>query len=162
MARLASVSGFVVTTLVLAACNKDAPGVEADSRPGGAQEAMVIVVPGVGPMRCTPVGSTTAIPSALPLDLPKAPAGGEVRALFTVDLFANGDTFVDQRKMTDDAALLAAAREARAKNEDLRAVIRADGEVAHRRVIRTLDLLKQAGLSKIAFGVTATPPSGAQ
>ena len=41
--------------------------------------------------------------------------------------------------------------------EDKRAVIRADTSVQHGRVIRTLDLLKQAGISKIAFGVTPVP-----
>ena len=31
-------------------------------------------------------------------------------------------------------------------------MIQADGEVPHRRVIHTLDLLKRAGISRVAFG----------
>ncbi|MDI1442848.1 biopolymer transporter ExbD [Polyangium sp. 6x1] len=159
MLRLASASGFVSTILWVAACNKENPGVEADPSVFAAPGGTVIVVSGVGPMRCTPIGSATAMPSALPLDLPRA-SSADVQIVFSVELHANGETFVDQRKMQDDAALLAAAREARAKDDDVRAVIRADGDVPHRRVIRTLDLLKQAGLSKIAFGVTPTPVGG--
>jgi len=45
------------------------------------------------------------------------------------------------------------------KNKDLRAVIRADKTVEHGRVIHVLDLLKQAGIAKIAFAVT--PMQGA-
>jgi biopolymer transport protein ExbD len=44
------------------------------------------------------------------------------------------------------------------KSPDLRAVIRADASVTHGRVIRVLDLLKQAGISKIAFGVARAEP----
>ena len=55
-------------------------------------------------------------------------------------------------------ALLPLAREGHAKSADLRAVIKADGTVQHQRVIHVLDLLKQAGISKIAFGVTPVAP----
>jgi len=41
------------------------------------------------------------------------------------------------------------------------AVIRADTTVQHGRVIRALDLLKEAGMSRIAFGVTPAAPGGA-
>ena len=44
------------------------------------------------------------------------------------------------------------------RRADLRAVIKADGTVQHQRVIHVLDLLKQAGISKIAFGVTPIAP----
>ena len=37
------------------------------------------------------------------------------------------------------------------------ALIRADTSVQHGRVIRALDLLKQAGIAKIAFGVSPVP-----
>ena len=56
-----------------------------------------------------------------------------------------------------DRLLTAAQSE---KNPELRAVIRADTTEQHGRVIRALDLLKQAGVSKIAFGVTPVPPEG--
>lgn len=51
------------------------------------------------------------------------------------------------------SAILPLARAAREKNPELRAVIKADASVPHGRVIHVLDLLKQAQVSKIAFGV---------
>ena len=45
------------------------------------------------------------------------------------------------------------------KSPDLRAILRADASVPHGRVIRVLDLLKQAGVTKIAFGVATVAPA---
>lgn len=100
------------------------------------------------------------VSQSLPLDLPKAAAGQEVQLIFGLELSAGGETFVDGKKVASDDAILPLAREAQAKNPDLRAVIRADQAVQHGRVIRALDLLKQAGVSKIAFGVTPIAPEG--
>jgi len=98
---------------------------------------------------------------SMPLDLPKAANGQDVQLIFGLELHANGETVVDGKKVPSDDAILPLAREAQAKNPDLRAVIRADTTVQHGRVIRALDLLKQAGVSKIAFGVTPVPAEGA-
>jgi biopolymer transport protein ExbD len=98
------------------------------------------------------------VSQSLPLDLPKAAAGEQVQLVFGLELAANGDTFHDGKKLASDEALLPLAREAQAKNPELRAVIKADSSVQHGRVIRILDLLKQAGVSRIAFGVSPVPP----
>ncbi|WP_437594592.1 ExbD/TolR family protein [Sorangium sp. So ce1000] len=98
------------------------------------------------------------VSQSLPLDLPKAAQGQEVQLIFGLELHANGDTLADGKKLASEDAILPIAREAQAKNPDLRAVIRADTTVPHGRVIRALDLLKQAGVSKIAFGVTPIAP----
>ncbi len=100
------------------------------------------------------------VSQSLPLDLPKAASGQEVQLVFGLELAASGEAFVDGKKVANDDAILPLAREAQAKNPDLRAVIRADQAVQHGRVIRALDLLKQAGISKIAFGVSPIPPEG--
>jgi biopolymer transport protein ExbD len=100
------------------------------------------------------------VSQSLPLDLPKAAQGQEVQQIFGVDLHANGDTLVDGKKLPSEDGILPLAREAQARNAELRAVIRADTTVQHGRVIRALDLLKQAGVSKIAFGVSPIPPEG--
>jgi biopolymer transport protein ExbD len=94
------------------------------------------------------------VSQSMPLDLPKAASGQQVQMVFSLQLRANGEASVDSKKVPNDEAILALAREARAKNEDLRAVIQADQSVTHGRVIHVLDLLKQAGVGKIAFGVT--------
>jgi biopolymer transport protein ExbD len=101
------------------------------------------------------------VSQSVPLDLPKAASGTDVQVVFAVELYANGDIFVDQKKLASDDALLPLAREGHAKAADLRAVIKADGTVQHQRVIHVLDLLKQAGIAKIAFGVTPIAPEPA-
>ena len=98
------------------------------------------------------------VSQSVPLDLPKAASGTDVQVVFSIELYANGDITVDQKKLPNDDALFALAKESHARNSDLRAVIKADGTVQHQRVIHVLDLLKQSGVTKIAFGVTPIAP----
>jgi len=97
------------------------------------------------------------VSQSLPLDLPKAASGQDIQLIFGLELHSNGDTIVNGKKLENDDAIFPAAKEEHAKNPELRAVIRADTSVQHGRVIHALDLLKQAGISKIAFGVTPVP-----
>ncbi len=90
---------------------------------------------------------------ALPMDLPKAATGGEVQQIFSLSLRADGTTQVDGVLADKDELVLGRAREALARNAELRAVVQADGSVPHSRVMHELDVLRQAGLSRIAFGV---------
>lgn len=94
------------------------------------------------------------VSQSVPMDLPKAASGQEVQTVFSVELYANGDTFVDQKKVDGDEAVSQLARQSHAKDAELRAVIKADSSVPHGRVIHVLDLLKREGISKIAFGVS--------
>jgi len=98
------------------------------------------------------------VSQSVPLDLPRAASGRETRIVFSVELYANGEISVDQKRIANDDALFPLAQGAHAQSADVRAVIRADGTVQHQRVIHVLDLLKQAGISKIAFGVTPVAP----
>jgi len=91
---------------------------------------------------------------AMPMDLPKAASGENIQTVFSVELGADGKTVVDSTLVPTDEAVSALAKAAKAKNAELRAVIRADKKVEHGRVIHVLDLLKKAGVSKIAFAVT--------
>jgi biopolymer transport protein ExbD len=93
--------------------------------------------------------------SNVPLDLPKASSGrSDIQVVFSVVLAADGTTQVDSKPVPNDDAILALATDAAQKNADLRAVIKADSAVPHGRVIHVLDILKNAKVSKIAFGVT--------
>lgn len=98
------------------------------------------------------------VSQSVPLDLPKAASGQEVQTVFSIILLADGTTEVDSHSVANDDAVFALAGEAQAKNPELRAVIKADSSVPHGRVIHVLDLLKQAKVSKIAFGVSPVPP----
>ncbi len=93
------------------------------------------------------------VSKSVPLDLPKAATGTEIQTVFSVVLAADGTTQVDSKTVPNDDAILGLARSAHEKNPELRAVIKADTLVTHGRVIHVLDLLKQAQVQKIAFGV---------
>jgi biopolymer transport protein ExbD len=97
------------------------------------------------------------VSQSLPLDLPKAASGQDIQLIFGVELHSNGDMMVNGKKLANDDAVFPLAKEELKKNPELRAVIRADTSVQHGRVIRVLDLLKQGGISKIAFGVSPVP-----
>lgn len=94
------------------------------------------------------------VSQGMPMDLPKAATGEEVQTVFSVELTADNKTRVDSKDVPSDEAIGGLAKDARMKNKDLRAVIRADKKVEHGRVIHVLDLLKRAGVAKIAFAVS--------
>ncbi|HTJ81325.1 MAG TPA: biopolymer transporter ExbD [Polyangiaceae bacterium] len=94
---------------------------------------------------------------SVPLDLPKAAKGQDLQVFFRIDLSKDGETYVDDKKLDDPKKVLGLAKEALAKNPEIRATIRADAAVPHGRVMQVVDLLKQSGMSRIAFGVSPTP-----
>jgi len=99
------------------------------------------------------------VSKAVPLDLPKAATGSaDIQSVFSIVLAADGACQVDSTVVPNDDAILAKAKAAHDKNADLRAVIKADAAVPHGRVIHVLDLLKQAQVGKIAFGVQPVAP----
>jgi biopolymer transport protein ExbD len=97
------------------------------------------------------------VSQGMPMDLPKAASGESLQTVFSVELSADGKTRVDSNVVPNDEAISALAKDARTRTRDLRAVIRADRKVEHGRVIHVLDLLKRAGVAKIAFAVSPLP-----
>jgi biopolymer transport protein ExbD len=96
------------------------------------------------------------VSQGMPMDLPKAASGDSIQTVFSVELTADGKTVVDSQPIGNDEAIPPLAKVAKAKNKDLRAVIRADRKVEHGRVIHVLDLLNKVGIAKIAFAVSPT------
>jgi biopolymer transport protein ExbD len=100
------------------------------------------------------------VSQGMPMDLPKAASGEALQQVFSVELSIDGKTRVDSADVPSDEAITPLAKAAKAKTPDLRAVIRADRKVEHGRVIHVLDLLKRAGVAKIAFAVSPADKSG--
>lgn len=96
------------------------------------------------------------VSSGMPMDLPKAASGEAVQTVFSVELFSDGKTRVDSDLVPNDDAVAGLAQKAKAKNKDLRAVVRADKKVDWGRVVHVLDLLRRSGVVKIAFAVSPT------
>jgi biopolymer transport protein ExbD len=103
------------------------------------------------------VTAKLVVSRAVPMDLPKAATGGVVQEIFNVSLPADQSLMVEGKALSE-AELLTRAREALAKNPELRAIIDADGSVPHKRVLAALDILRQAGLSRVAFGASPGTP----
>jgi biopolymer transport protein TolR len=91
--------------------------------------------------------------SALQLTLPKAASGEAIQVVFAISLTKDGAAFIDGKPVPDDEAIKLRAADELARHPDLRAVIQADGDVSHKRVVHVMDLLSQAHVTQIAVGV---------
>ncbi len=96
---------------------------------------------------------------AVPLDLPHAAHGEEVQVVLSIIVPLRGPALVNGAAVTDDRELEKRAGAAFAGNPDLRAVIQADGEVPHRKVLHLLDELKGLGITRVAFGALPDAPT---
>lgn len=105
--------------------------------------------------RVPPPATPRAKPTAVVPTTPSA-AAVDVHSPLGVELRRDGSLWVDAAPHTE-AELGALARGA-CTNAERRVVIRADSSVPHASVIRVLDVLKQSGCAKIAFGVAPRSP----
>jgi biopolymer transport protein ExbD len=95
--------------------------------------------------------------NALTVELPPATSGNDVQEVLSIVLTAAGATEVNGEALADEDTLLPRVQAAQIANREISAVINAEGTVHHRRVMHVLDILKQAGVTKIGFGVVPMP-----
>src|SRR5688572_11970243 len=62
------------------------------------------------------------VSQGMPMDLPKAATGEEVQNIFSVELSMDGKTRVDATPVANDDAISDLAKQAKAKNKDVRVV----------------------------------------
>jgi len=120
------------------------------------------------------VATKMIVSQAIELQLPEGKTGHELQSTLSIVIvkttneFPSGRIQVNGKDLPNDPktdgadALFQIAKDQHAKDPELKAVIKADKEVTHGRVIKVLDLLKQAEVHKIAFGVSppvVTPPN---
>jgi biopolymer transport protein ExbD len=97
-------------------------------------------------MVTAPLIAEASLSLKLPRAVPDGAAGDPARLM--VELFADGSTRIDgQAANLEDVAARAAS------GAHVVATIRADGAVRHERVIHVLDVLRQAGIDRVAFAV---------
>ena len=89
-------------------------------------------------------------PQAIPVDLPRASTSNGVTVAVSVSIDQTGAIFADTRPVTEEA-LVALMRQKHQENPEVRAIIAADQRVSHGRVVRVIDLVRQAGVSKFAI-----------
>jgi biopolymer transport protein ExbD len=88
----------------------------------------------------------------IPVDLPRAATGQQQAIASTVQVSVDrtGGIFVDARA-TNEAQLRTLMQQRHAANADLRAVIAADRNVPHGRVVQVIDIIRGAGVTKFAI-----------
>ncbi len=103
------------------------------------------------------VTAKLVVSQAMPLDLPKAASAGETQSMLTVSIDHTGTLNANGQVITEDAALIALAKQELARTPDLRAVLSASTRVEHGKVMHALDLLRSVGITKVAFGAEKLP-----
>lgn len=99
------------------------------------------------------VTATYIVRASIEVDLPRAAHGGETTgALLSVVITRDGDIFLDGVKRTE-AELVERSREAAAANPEARAIIAADKGALHGAVVRVIDVVKGAGISRFAINI---------
>jgi biopolymer transport protein ExbD len=98
------------------------------------------------------VTAKLVVTPAVPLELPRASRSQELQVILAVSVPTNGPVLANGQPIAADRELVRLAKEAFNKDPGVRVVIDADGAVPHRRVIHVLDLIKRAGVARVAFG----------
>jgi biopolymer transport protein ExbD len=92
--------------------------------------------------------------TGLNLQLPSAKATGAAKQSardLTIVLSRDGELFLDNQPISE--AQLAATLRARVKeNPQTHVVIKGDASIAYERVVRVMDMAREAGLSSVALG----------
>jgi len=98
------------------------------------------------------VTATAIVSKTIPMELPEAATGEQTPSTLAVSIDQAGQVFLDTIPV-DAEELRARVRAARADDEDLRAVIAADGRIAHAKVVQVIDILRQEKVTKFAINV---------
>ncbi len=94
--------------------------------------------------------STPSIPVTVPKAMTSNPTAPASQALV---LSTKGEIFY-QNKIIEKEKLRIVLKEAAALNPELRIVLSADAAASHGKVVELLDLVRQAGVTRIALGVS--------
>lgn len=128
------------------------------SHRGGAPMAEINIIPLVDVVLVLLIifMATTAFikESGLNMKLPQAKTSEVVpqeNRDITVSLTRDGKIFVDA-KVTNEAALQGLMLQRAKANPDTRVVIKGDENIELKRLVRVMDMAKQAGLPKVAIG----------
>jgi biopolymer transport protein TolR len=99
------------------------------------------------------VTATYIVRASIEVELPRAAHGGEsVGTLLAVVLTKDGEVYLDGM-LRDEAQLVARTREAVANDANARVIISADRAASHGAVVRVIDLVKDAGVTKFAIQI---------
>jgi biopolymer transport protein ExbD len=99
------------------------------------------------------VTATYIVRASIEVDLPRAAHGGETTGtLLSVVITREGEVYLDGVKRTE-AELVERSRQAVAESPEARAIISADKGALHGAVVRVIDVVKGAGISRFAINI---------
>jgi biopolymer transport protein ExbD len=98
------------------------------------------------------VTASYVVSKSISVDLPNGATGETVPTTLAITVDATGRLFLDGAPV-DEAVLRTRTRTARARDDQARAVIAADGSAEHRHVVRVIDLMRQEKIFRFAVNV---------
>ena len=105
------------------------------------------------------VTASYIVKQTIEVELPRAAHGGEtVNKTFALVVTKEGRAYLNGVE-TDDGGLVNAVQQARAKGEEVQAIVGADKAATHGTVTHLLDVLKGAGVTKFAIQIEAEVPA---
>jgi biopolymer transport protein ExbD len=100
------------------------------------------------------VSAKFIVAQSLKVELPKSASSDEtVSSTLQVAITRDGKFYFNEEPVRNDNELTRHFKSARASNEDINLVVRADNEAMHGRVVHVIDLAKQNGIHKFAINV---------
>jgi biopolymer transport protein ExbD len=89
---------------------------------------------------------------AIPVDLPKGATGEATNSILSISVTRDGAMFLDGNRVNDQT-FRAHVHHVHDADNDVRAVIAADGASAHRDVVHVIDLLRREQVTRFALNV---------
>ncbi len=107
------------------------------------------------------VSTSFSVATSLKLELPASKSHEQVTETeeVVVSISADGQFYVGEEKVADED-LRKRVLNASKGNPNIRVVLRADGDAAHKRVVFVLDTLRQLGIGKVAIATIQDLESG--
>jgi len=98
------------------------------------------------------VTATFIVRPSIKVELPKASRADRSVATVGVTLKADGGLMLNGRPLSEKALMAELRRQARSRR-DVQAIIAGDAAVQHGRVVRVIDIIRRAGVTRFAINV---------
>jgi biopolymer transport protein ExbD len=99
------------------------------------------------------VTASYIVNKSINVDLPKAATGEATTSSLSISIDVDGKLYLDGVE-NNEPKLQAAIRKAYGENNDVKAIISADGRVRHAQVVRVIDMLRREHVTKFAINTS--------
>jgi biopolymer transport protein ExbD len=99
------------------------------------------------------VTSAYLVNKSISVELPKAATGETTEASLSISIDMDNRLYLDGKEVSQ-TALQQGIREARGREQEVKAIISADGRVRHSQVVTVIDLLRREKVNKFAINTS--------